>query len=164
MKQEEHTTKALYLLKDTGKHGLFKIIFSRTGVITILLLVQIFFLFSMFKWFGEYFPIINGISLTFSSFIVIYILNSHKISATAKTTWIMVIMTFPIFGGLLFAYTQSNLGHRILARRVNHSIVRSEHKIRQNPQVMEELTKINEGTATLAHYLRLNGNYPVYNQ
>lgn len=164
MKQDSKKTKALYLVTDKGKNGLFKVIFSRAVVITLLLLVQIFFLFSTFKWFSEYSPIINAVSLLFSSFIVIYILNSHKINSTAKTTWIMVIMAFPIFGGLLYAYTQSNLGHRILARRTNHLIVQSEHKVRQKPHVLEELTKVHEGTATLAHYLRLNGNYPVYNQ
>lgn len=85
-------------------------------------------------------------------------------NSTAKITWIIAILAFPIFGGLFYAYTQSNLGHRILSKRINLLIAQSEQKLSQDKVTIENLALENEGTANLAHYLRLNGNYPVYQQ
>ena len=72
-----------------------------------------FILFGVFKWFGEFLPHIWGRTVLFILGMIIYLLNS-RLNPTAKITRLIVIMLLPVFGVLLFLYTQSDIGHRVL--------------------------------------------------
>lgn len=47
---------------------------------------------------------------------VLYLLNS-RLDASAKLTWLLVITLLPVFGALMYLFTQSDLGHRTLRNR-----------------------------------------------
>lgn len=160
--QTENTNKGLNLLKK-GQKGILHAVFSRFGLLLLLLVVQFLILFGIFLRFKEFLPHIYGGTALFSLIMVVYLLNS-KINSTAKITWLIVIMLLPVFGLLLFLYTQSDIGHRALKARMNQIINDTKEKIPQSPDVMDELTKENPGAATLAHYIHRSGCHPVYNK
>ena len=108
---EDYKNKGLLLLKK-GQKGMIHAVFSRFGLILLLLILQVLFLFSIFQWFEEFLPHIFGGAVVLTFIMVIYLLNS-KMNPTAKITWLIVIMLLPVFGVLLFLYTQSDIGHRI---------------------------------------------------
>ena len=116
-KMENEENIGLSLLKK-GQKGIIHAIFSRMGLILLLLIVQIFLLFGVFRWFENFLPHIFGGTILFTVGMVLYLLNS-SIDPTAKITWLIVIMLMPVFGALLFWYTQSNLGNRALKARLN---------------------------------------------
>ncbi|WP_304737771.1 PLD nuclease N-terminal domain-containing protein, partial [Dubosiella newyorkensis] len=68
----------------------------------------------------EFLPHIWGGTALFTVAMVIYLLNS-RLNPTAKITWLIAIMLVPVFGVLLFAYTQSDIGHRALKARMHQS-------------------------------------------
>ena len=111
MKEDTKET-GLRLLKK-GRQGILRVVFSRSGLILVLLAVQVLFLFSIFHWFEEFLPHIYGGVVIFTVFMVLYLLNS-SMDPTAKITWLVVVMLLPVFGALLFLYTQENVGHRAL--------------------------------------------------
>ena len=113
--QTDYKNKGLILLKK-GQKGIIHAIFSRFGLMLLLLVVQILILFSIFQWFEDFLPHILGGTALFTVVMVVYLLNS-KINPTAKITWLIAIMLLPVFGVLLFLYTQSNIGHRALKNR-----------------------------------------------
>mgnify|MGYP001080096812 CR=1 FL=1 len=100
--QNDYKNKGLTLLKQ-GQKGIIHAIFSRFGLILLLLLLQVFILFGILRWFGEFLPHIWGVALLFSFGMVIYLLNC-RLNPTAKITWLIVIMLLPVFGILLFLY------------------------------------------------------------
>ncbi|MDE5865969.1 MAG: PLD nuclease N-terminal domain-containing protein, partial [Lachnospiraceae bacterium] len=100
--------KGLNLLKK-GQKGILHAVFSRFGLLLLLLVVQFLILFGIFLRFKEFLPHIYGGTALFSLVMVVYLLNS-KINSTAKITWLIVIMLLPVFGLLLFLYTQSDIG------------------------------------------------------
>ena len=108
----DYKDKGIQLLKK-GQKGIIHAIFSRFGLVLLLLLIQVFVLFGIFQRFEKFLPQILGGTVLFSFIMVIYLLNS-SINPTAKITWLIVIMLLPVFGVLLFAYTQSETGHRAL--------------------------------------------------
>ena len=136
-------------------------IFSRFGLILLLFIVQVLILFGIFIRFEEFLPHIFGGSVLLSVGMVIYLLNS-QINPTAKITWLIVIMLLPVFGVLLFIYTQSDIGHRALKVRVDEIIKETKKCILQQPQVYERLLEENAGVAKLAHYMHRSGCHPVY--
>lgn len=162
MVQTENENMGLALLKK-GQKGILHAVFSRFGLILLLFAGQVLILFGIFQWFEEFLPHIMGGTALFSVIMVVYLLNS-KISPEAKITWLIVIMLLPVFGVLLFLYTQSDIGHRALKARMNQIISGTKEEILQEPEVMERFEAENRGAASLARYIRRSGCYPVYDK
>lgn len=159
MKNDSKET-GLRLLKK-GKQGIFRMIFSRSGLILVLLAVQVLFLFSIFHWFEAFLPHIYGGVVIFTVFMVLYLLNS-PMNPTVKITWLVVIMLLPVFGALLFLYTQENVGHRVLQRQYARLNEETEKFLKQDPETEKKLKQLDPGAAALTHYVQRSGCYPVY--
>ena len=158
--QAESENSGLILLKK-GQKGIVHAIFSRMGLILAMLIVQIGILFSILRWFEEFIPHILGGTVLFTFFMVIYLLNS-PMDPTAKITWLIVIMLLPAFGVLLFLYTQSEIGHRMLKKRIDQIVSGTINEIPQSQEVMRRFSGENEGAASLAHYMHRSGCHPVF--
>lgn len=73
--------QGLNLLKK-GQKGLFHVVFSRVGLMVVLLVLQFMILFAGFAWFKEALPHIYGGSTIFAVAMVLYVLNrNHDPSA-----------------------------------------------------------------------------------
>ena len=156
----DYKDKGLTLLKK-GQKGIIHAIFSRFGLVLTMLLAQVLILFGIFQWFEEFLPHIMGGTVLFSFVMVIYLLNS-RIDPTAKITWLIVIMLLPVFGVLLFAYTQSEIGHRALKAHINRIIMDTKDYIPQAEETMRKFSEENRGAAALARYMHRSGCHPVY--
>ena len=159
---ENEQNMGLSLLKK-GQKGIMHAIFSRMGLILLLLAFHIFLLFSAFRWFGNFLPHIYGGTVLFNVVMVLYLLNC-RIDPSAKITWLIVITLLPVFGALLFGYTQSDLGHRALKKRLNELIGQTRESIPQSPDVLEAVSREAPGAAALARYVGRTGCYPVYDK
>ena len=139
-------------LIEKSKEGFLKVIFSRLGIIILLLIVQIIVLGILFREFSEYIHLYSSIMLIISIGTVLYLLNS-KLDPTVKITWLIVIMIMPIFGALLLLYTQCDIGHRLVKARLSELIKQTKDSIRQESEVLSRLeTEIPE-VAALTRYL-----------
>lgn len=138
-------------------------IFSRSGLIIALLAVQVLFLFTVFHWFEEFLPHIYGGVVIFTVFMVLYLLNS-SMDPTSKITWLVVVMLLPVFGALLFLYTQKNIGHRALTVLYAQLNKETENSLKQNPETEKALQQSDPGAAALSKYVKRSGCYPVYDR
>ena len=151
----------LRLLKK-GKRGILRVIFGRTGLILVLLLLQVGVLFSVFQWFGALVPHLFGGAMAFTAFMVVYLLNSDM-DNSAKITWLVVIAIVPVLGVVLFWWTKGEVGHRMLKHRLKQLEEETRSELPQDPAALEHLEKQNDGAASLANYLRGHGGgFPVY--
>jgi len=109
MKKELMSTqksKGLTLLKQ-GRKGLAHVLFSRTGLVSILLLLQFGLLFVLFWRFSQFLPHFFGGTAIFTVVMVLSLINGRH-DPSAKITWLLIIMLVPVFGSLLYLYTQSD--------------------------------------------------------
>lgn len=90
---------------EKGTKGVVRAIFSRFGIVLLLLLLQVGVLFGLFVKFEQLLPHYLGSAALFSAVMVIYLLNT-RMDNSAKITWLIVIMLLPVLGGLLFLYTE----------------------------------------------------------
>ena len=151
----------LRLLKKSQK-GVIHAIFSRFGLVLLLLLLQVGLLVSIFRWFGNLLPHYFGGSVVVTAAMVLYLLNS-KMDNSAKITWMVVIALFPVVGVPLFFYVKSNFGHNILRKRLLEleDVLRTQ--LPQNQSVVQKLEASEPGAASLATYLYgRGGGFPVY--
>ena len=107
----------IYRLAKPRKKGLVGLLFSRFFVIVLLLLVQVFLVFSFYTWLQHLLPFFSAITVLFTIGGVIYLFNCDM-DSSAKLTWMFIISLVPITGVALLAFTQTNLGHRTIQRRV----------------------------------------------
>ena len=167
MKNEEKTKSFLnedspgLALLEKGQQGLAHMVFSRIGIIGLLLLFQLFLVFAAFYWLNAYLPHFVIFTIVFSAFMGLYLLNTDM-DPSAKITWLLVILLMPAVGAPLYCYTRSNLGMRILKKRLNYLVETTENSIPQNEAVLESLRKESPGSAALAHYMHRTGCFPVY--
>ena len=151
----------LRLLKK-GQKGIVHAIFSRFGLVLVLLLLQVGLLFSIFRWFGNLLPHYFGGSVVVTSAMVIYLLNS-KMDNSAKITWMVTIAILPVVGVPLFFYVKSNAGHNLLRKRLMELENTLRPQLPQNREVVERLRRTEPGAASLANYLHgPGGGFPVY--
>ena len=151
----------LRLLKK-GQKGIVHAIFSRFGLVLVLLLLQVGLLFSIFRWFGNMLPHYFGGSVAVTAAMVIYLLNS-KMDNSAKITWMVVVAILPVVGMPLFFYIKSNAGHNLLRKRLMELEDALRPQLPQNREVVERLRRAEPGAASLAKYLHgPGGGFPVY--
>lgn len=160
--EPEKENAGLSLLKK-GQKGIMRAVFSRLGLILVLLAVQVLFLFSIFQWFEEFLPHIYGGTVVFTVGMVLYLFNS-RLDPTAKLSWLVVILLLPVFGSMLFLYIQSDVGHRTLKKRVQQVIEETRSLIPGQEETRETFQRLDPGAASLARYMNRSGSYPVYDR
>ena len=151
----------LRLLKK-GQKGIVHAIFSRFGLVLLLMLLQVGVLWSVFRWFGGLLPHYFGGSVAMSAFMVVYILNS-EMDNSAKITWMVTIAILPVVGVPLFFYVKSNIGHNALKKRGTHLTEEARGLQPQPLAAAQELAEADPGAASLARYLHgKGGGFSVY--
>lgn len=148
-------------LVDQSRRSLKSALFSRFGLILLLLLLQFVMLFGLFRWFATFIPHIFGSAMFFNLLMIVILINSST-DPSAKLTWLIVIMLLPVFGSLLYLYTRSDFGHRALKRRISTLTQETRFDIRQKPEVMNRLAEENQGAAALARYVGRCGCHPLW--
>ena len=146
-----------------GRRGLLRAVFSRAGLILILVLLQLILLIALFGRLQSFLPHYVTFSAVFSGVMALYLLNSRQDPST-KLTWIIVIMLFPALGALLYIYTRSDLGHRLLRDRFLLLTESTRNRIPQNEDTAGRFHADAPDAVGLARYVNRTGCYPVYDR
>lgn len=145
-----------------GQKGVVHAIFSRFGLVLVLLLLQAFALFSLLQWFGGLLPHYFGGTLLVTAAMMVYLLN-QDMDNSVRITWLVVTALMPVLGVPLFWYTKSDVGHNALKHRLLDLEGQTGARLPQNEQTVELLQEQAPEAVPLARYLRgKGGGFPVY--
>ncbi|MEA5151903.1 MAG: phospholipase D-like domain-containing protein [Oscillospiraceae bacterium] len=158
----DQESMGMQLLKK-GRRGLGKVLFSRAGLVALLLLLQIAILIGVQVRFKAFLPHYYLIVSVFCVVMVLYLFNG-KFDPSAKLTWLVVIMLMPAFGALLLLYTQSDVGHRLMKGRFAQIMADTKDDIPQDAGTLEKFRRDAPSAAGLACYLGRTGCHPVYDK
>lgn len=143
------------------KKGIISMVFSRFGIVLVLLALQILVLLGLFLKFSQLAPHYYIISAVFYIFMIIVIVNSDH-DASSKITWLTTMAFLPIFGALLYIYTTVDIGHRVLKKKVTNILKNTKNKITQDKSVIDKVEEICPDVADLNYYLNKSGRFPLY--
>lgn len=146
------------LLLEKGKRGLLQIIFGRTGIIIVSLIVQILFLFLAFYKLEGAMPYFWGGNTLLSAAIVLSLFGNDD-NPTIKLTWFFILSVLPVFGLILYLYIRTDLGHRLMIRRYNDIQAQTKDLI-PSPAACQT-SDLPPETQGLAAYLERCG-FPAY--
>ena len=145
-----------------GQKGLIHAIFSRFGLVLLLLLLQVGALFSIVRWFNGLLPHYVGGSILSTAVMMVYLLN-QDMDNSVRITWLVVIALVPVLGVPLFWYTKADIGHNALKKRLMELEGQTGAQLPQKEPALCALRQQSPGAASLADYLRgRGGGFPVY--
>lgn len=155
----EYNGKEMRLLKK-GQSGV-QLLFGRMGIALLLLIAQLLLMAAIFAWFEDYVVHYYGSALVVCFLMVLHLLNK-QMEPTIRNTWIVIVMAAPIFGTLLYWFTEKNVGHRILIRLTRKSVEDTKGMIEQEASVFESLKAKDPGAAGLCNYAGMTADANVF--
>ena len=148
-------------LAKRGKKRLVDIVFGRTGVVVLLLALQAFFIFALFRYLEQYMAHLFGGLVVLTAVMMIYVLNAGG-SPSSKLSWCVLIAVVPVFGTLLYFFIRTDLGHRMEQQRIQEVLDASAIYVPDQSELMQRLEKEDRTLYNLAVYTQRHGGYPVY--
>ncbi len=140
---------------------MLRIAFSRTAIIVVALLLQLFVFFASFYWLKDYSTAVYAAFVLLGAVTVVHILNEEN-NASFKIAWIIPVLVIPVFGTVLYIYINLQPG----TKRIHKKLTKIEDEIRpylaQNEETVQELQEQSAGEKGIADYLYHADNYPVY--
>ncbi len=156
----QRNNRGIQLLRK-GQTGLVRAIFSRLGLMAVLVLVQFAIPILVFLYFEEYVSWLYSVMLIFTFVMSLVLLNS-SLDPSAKITWLVIFTIVPVFGAFFFWYTRSDVGHRLLRKQLNQMQKKTRDKLTTAGELSEALTEDAAPMEALSRYLSRAGCYPVY--
>lgn len=144
-----------------AKKGFLSVVFSRTALVMLLILLQLGMIFMFTTMLKEYAVYVYGVQTVIQAGVIIYIFN-QKGNPEASRTWILLILIMPVFGCLFFIYVQLELGTKYVGERLRVLKMASWSYMEQNPEIVEELRISKPANANLAYYMQNQLHFPTY--
>ena len=146
---------------EKGKQGVFSVLYGRTIVVFLLLLIQILIMIFGVMRLAEAWYAFAVTMTALGVILVIYLINKPE-NPAYKISWIVMILALPVFGAALYLFVESQPANR----RTNARLVELHKEMRefckQDPGVREHLAKENPQMERLSQYMAHSGGYPVY--
>lgn len=159
-KKKWEQENVLRLVKKSRK-GVLRVVFSRFGLMALLLILELVLLWMMWRWFNDDFEWFAAVQGVFTVLMFFHLFNSDM-DATGKLTWMFLLAVIPIPASIFLWFTEKDVGHRTLKRRVQQRIDESRDLLHQDPEVLRDPEIESSGTDDLCRYLNRSGSFPLY--
>ena len=125
-------------LLEKGRSGILHVIFGRSAVVLVLILIQLILMFLVFDYFRKSVPYFFGGHLIIALALVFIVLNRPS-NPAMQLSWVVIIMISPIVGGLFYFYVETHPGQRILERRLETLYKQTAKYITQDEEIAQKL-------------------------
>ncbi len=137
------------------------ILLHRVVLVSLILIVQIALIVLMIVRFSTYFPYFYLVCVLISLGVSLYLICNRSVSAY-KIAWLVPILLFPLFGGLIYLLLG---GYRLGFQRNNrfHSIdQKGQELLKEESDASAELEAAMPAAMKPSNFIRNSCNYPVY--
>ena len=141
---------------------LLSIVFSRLTLTLLLLLLQAFWLFSLFFWLADYAKGFNTAGLILSVLMCLALIRQDSTAPEFKISWMILFMVMPVQGGLLYLLWGNKRPAHILRRKLERAEAALAPLRIADPIALQKLEHQNPRAALTARYLRDYAPAPVY--
>lgn len=144
-----------------AKQGFSRIVFSRMGLILLLILFQLGFFVVTTSILEGYTLFVQGALRVLGVVVLIYIINAEE-NPAFKMTWILCVMAFPTAGTLLYIYAKNQVGVSWMGKRLATLKMETDPFMEQDMDVVDALRASKPANANLAYYLSHQLGFPTY--
>lgn len=144
-----------------GQSGIRQLLFGQMTVALILLIGQLLMLVALFVWFEDYCAHYFGTTALLAVGMVVHLQNK-QMEPSSRTTWLIIIMAFPVFGTLLYLFTHHEIGFRLLKGRVGSVLKDTRGMLLQDEAVAGTIAAENPGAASMCRFASKCADAVVY--
>ena len=144
-----------------AKKGLFRIVFSRTGIMLLLILIQLGIFIMIPYYLNAYTTYIYGAFRAVSLLVLIHIINS-KGNPAFKMTWTLCVLVFPVVGSLFYLFVQCQIGTKFLKARLAELKIDTDPYMQQDQEIVEAIWASKSANAHLSYFLSHQVGFPTY--
>lgn len=138
-----------------------RILFRRRIMVTFLLALQIGILVFVVSTSSQKIDLINRISTITSYFVVIYIISKND-KSSYKLTWVILILVFPVFGGLFYLLFNFQSSTTKVRKTIEKIKFESQSLFVPKENILTKIANENEEVFPLVKYLQGCAGFPVY--
>lgn len=143
------------------KRGVLQVVFGRTAIIIISLLIQLFILIYTTRWLTEYSTIIYYGCILLGVVVAIHIMNNND-NASFKLAWIIPVLIVPVFGAIFYVFVYNQFETRAIKKTFAKLDEQLKPAYKQNEKLMDRIKDESDGEYGIAKYLYNAGRFPVY--
>ena len=137
------------------------LVFSRIVVTGVLLLLQAFWLFTLFYWLADYAKWFGGVGVAMSIIMCLALIRQDSTVPEFKISWMILFSVMPVQGGILYLLW----GDKRPALGLRHRLERAEDAMaparKDDPDAAAALQRQAPRAALTARYLHDYGPMPV---
>ncbi|MCM1136722.1 MAG: cardiolipin synthase [Clostridium sp.] len=142
-------------------NAIFKIIFGRTLIIIVMVVLQALALLGSFFWLSSYYPFIWESMSILGALLVIFIINRDE-PTEFKLSWIIPICIFPVLGALIYLFVVGNFSGIGLKVKYGRRVKETEGKLYTDKEAEKALAECSPQFRGFAHYMEHTAGFPVY--
>lgn len=140
---------------------IIKLLFSRLVIFGLILIVQVFWLFTILFRLSEYSAIISGLLGVLSILVTLYIVYKDE-NPAYKLAWIVPILMFPLFGGLLYLAMGNKRPSKQKRREAKNIQEHPQLQMTQSEEVLEQILKEDPHVYGQVKYIEEIAGFPMY--
>ena len=160
-KHEQHGDNVGTAIKHTTIYYLRRLVFGGYLITALLLLLQIAMLMTVLFWLNNYANLYYEGSFLLGIICTIFIMNGQS-NPAYKTSWIIIIMAFPVAGTLIYLYMKYNFG-TLATKKVTSDIGRETKRFAMTDErVIHDIREEHSDLEKMAFYLDKKGNAATY--
>ena len=138
-----------------------RIVFSRTLIVILMILLQIGIFPLIYTYLNTYAPGIIEAMSVLGGVLVIIIINTDE-PTEFKLTWAIIICAFPVLGALIYLFIKLNWGMIGLKKKVNRELDETKELLYVSDRTKKAIEKESMSFQNFAHYMESVGGFPVY--
>lgn len=141
---------------EISKRSVLQVIFSRTMLIMVLIVMQFAYIIArMYAW-AEHVPLLLGGEFFVIAIMMAIILNSKE-NPSVKLSWCFLVGVLPIFGSVVYFVVKQDFGYRVIQRRIRVAEKQCKGYLPKQDGILEELKEKDIQTYHIAQYLQRTG-------
>ncbi|MDL2295338.1 cardiolipin synthase [Lachnospiraceae bacterium OttesenSCG-928-E19] len=144
-----------------AKKGLSRIIYGRTGLVLLLLLVQVGILAWTFFIMRDYMMVVYSIFQVISVIVVVWVISDGG-TPEYRMTWMLCIFMFPIVGAAFFMYGRAEVGVRHIGKRLSALRDETSKYMEQDMDIISQMKTSRVSNTKLSYYLSKQLGFPTY--
>lgn len=141
----------------------YRKLFLRRVLIILAMMVQVWLMVDVVLDLSRYSPVISTIHSLSSLAVAIYI-ASRKDKSAFKTSWIVLVLVFPLFGGVMYLLFNFQSATRRFRRQIEAAQREFEPQFQLSDGCADRAAQQFQANSTLIHYLQDYAGFPIYEQ
>ncbi|MBE5955785.1 MAG: cardiolipin synthase [Lachnospiraceae bacterium] len=159
---DENSFRHVIRLQKLKKRHLFqKILLNRVLLTAVALIIQIIWLGILLTRFASLSREISFVMTVLSLLITVFILAKNE-NAAYKISWLVIILTFPVFGGVLYLFFGNKNPSRKMSTKIEKVHREKSRNLKPRKDVLETLKSDSERVAGRCRYLYEMTGSPVW--